>query len=126
MDSKDPQAWLAKARDDIKWTESSLRGRIWFGACFASQQAAEKALKAYLIHNKGTAKRIHSLVALLEECKEIDILFEQLRDECSKLTVYYAPTRYIDVVDYIEFTEEKARQAYEFAKRIVEFVEKKL
>lgn len=126
MDSKDPKAWLAKARDDIKWTEANLREGIWYGACFTSQQAAEKALKAYVIHKKGNAKKIHSLVALLEECKKLDNSFEELRHKCNKLTVYYAPTRYIDVVDYAEFTEEKAREAYKFAKEIVNFVGKKL
>lgn len=126
MDRKVPQAWLAKASDDIQWTEANLREGIWYGACFTSQQAVEKALKAYVIYKKGNAKKIHSLIALLEECTELDNSFEELRSKCNKLTVYYALTRYVDVVDYTEFTEEKAREAYEFAKEIVNFVQKKL
>lgn len=124
----DPKAkdWLKKARDDITWTEVNLHGKIWYGACFTSQQAAEKVLKAYLLYKGREPKKIHSLVALLEECKKINESFEQLRSECATLTVYYAPVRYPDIAEFSDITSEKAKEAYKFAKKIVEFVENKL
>lgn len=48
----DPKAeglrWLRQAQHDLSDAEYSLAGRRYSLACFLSQQAAEKALKAYL------------------------------------------------------------------------------
>ena len=35
--------WLIKASDDLKWTKHSIESKVWYGACFTSQQSAEKA-----------------------------------------------------------------------------------
>ncbi|MCL5429363.1 MAG: HEPN domain-containing protein [Chloroflexi bacterium] len=37
--------WLARAEDDLDWTQASLKEGIYYSACFSAQQAAEKALK---------------------------------------------------------------------------------
>lgn len=124
--SKDPKKWIDKAREDLRWTESNLRGEIWHGACFTAQQAAEKALKAYILSRGREHKKIHSLVALLEDCKKFDVSFENIREKCATLTVYYAPVRYPDIAEFSDITNEKAQEAYQFAKEVVEFVEKKL
>ncbi len=86
----------------------------------------EKALKAYLIKAGKTAWRVHDLTALLEECITLDRGFEQLRDECATLTPYYTTTRYPDAAQFVEFTEHIAQEAYEFAEKIVTFVQEKL
>ena len=96
------------------------------GACFTAQQASEKALKAYLIKQGKDIKKIHDLGALLEKCIKLDDTFEQLRPGCLTLTAYYVQSRYPDISEFIDFTEEKAREACEFAEKIVNFIEKKL
>ncbi|MDP2720514.1 MAG: HEPN domain-containing protein [bacterium] len=118
-------SWLTKAFDDLSWTKANIKGGIWYGACFSAQQAAEKALKAYLLYKGKRLKKIHSLVALLEECRELDPSFEKLRTRCARLTVYYVTTRYPDIIDFAEFSKEKAVEALELAKRVVGFVEEK-
>lgn len=121
------QKWLDKARQDLKWTQANLKEAIWYGACFTAQQAAEKILKAYLSKMGKEPPRIHSLVALLEECIKFDENFAELREQCSGLTVYYAPTRYIDLSEeFVSFSEDQAREAYKFAQEILEFVGRKL
>lgn len=54
MDSS--QMWFAQAEEDLLWAEASLREEVWRGACFAAQQAAEKALKAFLLSKFAKSK----------------------------------------------------------------------
>jgi len=122
---KSYQKWLKFALDDLSWTKANLREQVWYGACFTAQQAAEKALKAYLISQEKNIKKIHDLRALLEECIKIDHSFELLRSACSTLNTYYAPTRYPDIAEFTNFTKEKAKEAYILAGKIVEFVKNK-
>lgn len=44
--------WLKQSEEDLLWAKASLKEGILRGACFAAQQSAEKALKAFLI-SKG-------------------------------------------------------------------------
>ena len=118
--------WLNYAQDDLSWTEANIKEQVWYGACFTAQQAAEKALKAFLISQEENIKKIHDLRALLEECIRIDQSFEQLRENCAILNAYYAPSRYPDIAEFIDFTQEKAKEAYLLAKKIVDFVQHKL
>jgi len=120
------QKWLEYASNDLSWTKANLTEQVWYGACFTSQQAAEKALKAYLISKDEAIKKIHDLRVLVERCLNIDPDFEKLRDSCISLNFYYIPARYPDIGEFTDFTEDKAREAYQLAKEIVEFVEEKL
>jgi len=120
------EQWLAYAVGDLAWTRGNINGGIWHGACFTAQQAAEKALKAYIVSKRQTARRIHDLGALLEECVKLDNSFDQFKDECITLTEYYTVTRYPDKAQYADFTEAIAKEAYDFAEKIVTFVKEKL
>lgn len=127
MDDMTPsKKWLEYASNDLSWTKANLNEEVWYGACFTAQQAVEKALKAYLISKNETIKKIHDLRVLIEKCQKIDPEFETLREQCVTLNPYYTPARYPDIGEYADFTEEKAREAYQIAKKIVEFVEEKL
>ncbi len=128
MDNQNPpyKKWLNYAQDDLSWTEANIKEQVWYGACFTAQQATEKALKAYLISQEKNIKKIHDLRALLEECTRIDQSFEQLRDPCVTLNAYYAPSRYPDIAEFVDFTQEKAKEAYPLAKKVVDFVKTKV
>ncbi|TSC66154.1 MAG: HEPN domain-containing protein [Microgenomates group bacterium Gr01-1014_80] len=123
---KEYNVWLQKAKDDLKWTEHDLEGKIYYGACFAAQQAAEKALKGFLIFRNQEIRKIHDLLALLEECINLDNSFEEIKQAAKILSRYYITTRYPVYEEFAIFSEEQAKEAYEFAQEIVEFVEKKL
>jgi len=114
--------WLLNAEDDIRWCEASLTGGVWHGACFSAQQAAEKALKAFLLSKGKTIHKIHDLGALLELCREIDPSFESIREAVLPLVDYYLQTRYPDMGDFIDYTEQKSNYALSYAKSIVLFV----
>jgi HEPN domain-containing protein len=119
-------AWLAKAEDDLLWTKANLAQSIFYGACFTAQQAAEKALKAYLLSKDQPARKIHDLGALVELCTRLDPAFESIRETALPLVDYYIQTRYPDIGDLIDYTEEKATDAYARAVQIVNFVKSKL
>lgn len=118
--------WLAKARDDLRWTEESLKAEVFYGACFTAHQVAEKALKSFLLFHKKKLRKIHDLLALLEDCITIDEDFEQLREFAEVLFPYYIETRYPIYEELVEFTREQAKEAYQRAEEIVSFVESKL
>lgn len=124
MDSS--QIWFVQAEEDLLWAEASLREDIWRGACFASQQAAEKALKAFLLSKNELTPKIHDLVVLNEKCINLDQEFRSLEEACSMLSPYYISSRYPDVSQFEEYFEGMAKNAVYQTERIIEFVKSKL
>lgn len=57
------QSWLAKADDDLTIAELVLRSDVGveWAACFHAQQAAEKAVKAVLVHSGIDFPKSHRL-----------------------------------------------------------------
>jgi len=125
------QLWLARAKDDILYAEGNFKLAFYTQVCFLSQQAAEKALKAFLRKNKAKVDRefkTHLLATLLEKCQKIDREFKSFLESCLVLNEYYAPTRYPEILGlgFRGYTQEIARKALRLAKEIVSFVEAKL
>jgi len=89
-----------------------------FIACYHCQQAAEKALKAYLIFKNIAFNRTHDLVMLQGQCLDCDKNFGDLLVDCSILTPYVTQARY---PNNEEITAEEAVAALQKAERIVEF-----
>lgn len=75
-----------------------MREGLYHLACFHAQQAAEKALKAYLIARKKPTLREHHLVSLLHPCVREGLKGRSLDRACKILDQYYIPTRYPDAV----------------------------
>ena len=118
--------WLQKAKEDLLWTVNSLEGKIFYGACFTAHQAAEKALKSFLLFRKKPLHKIHDLRALLENCIKIDKDFETLRESIITISPYYIETRYPIYEELASFNEKEAMEAYGLAGQVIEFVEKKI
>jgi len=88
--------WLIKAEHDIGSAHRLLSGDIPYldTAVYHCQQAAEKALKAYLTLKETPFLKIHDLSFLIEQCKELDMDFEQIKDISAILTPYAIAFRY--------------------------------
>ena len=86
--------WLKKARDDLRWTKHNIEAKEFAGACFSAQQAAEKALKAFIVFHNKKLRKVHDVEALLESCVEIDSKFKSLQKLARILFPYYVETRY--------------------------------
>ena len=122
--SKNWSKWLDKAKDDLLWSEAGMKEEVFYGACFSAQQAGEKALKSYLLFKDVEPRRIHDLSGLLEECIEMDKNLEELLNQAATLAGYYVETRYPDIGEFMGYTKEQAKEALDFARQIVNFVEK--
>jgi HEPN domain-containing protein len=94
MSDRDPGIWLQFARDDLGWAQASADAGYFSRACFAAQQAAEKALKAYLVDKAGHYPRIHALIEPLELAAKHDASLTSLKPNCAILDEYYLPVRY--------------------------------
>lgn len=119
----DVREWLKRAGDDLRWAIHSFGGGFLPQACFACQQAAEKALKAYLLVLDLPLRRTHSLTALVEEIRAVDPDAGVFRDSATVLDVYYAPTRYADVPAELDYTAQRVEDAIERAQALVEWLQ---
>jgi HEPN domain-containing protein len=89
--------WFRFACNDLivaKHTLEDLYPRQIEIACFHCQQAAEKALKGYLLFHNIESPKIHNLRLLCQMCMQQDNLFETLLASCSDLTPYGVEARY--------------------------------
>ncbi len=122
--------WVQFAEEDFLSAKTLLNEGIYNQVCFHSQQAAEKILKAFLKSQRIVPPRIHSLIELLEMCKEKHAEFSALQKGCEYLSRFYIPTRYPDALpgslpDGLPNLEE-AGKSLDFAREIMEFVSEKL
>lgn len=93
-------AWMAKARRDLASARRLLEGSPPFldTAVYHAQQAAEKALKAYLTACDEPFPKAHDLVLLLELCRRHGPSLAFLQEAAITLTPYATLYRYPDVV----------------------------
>lgn len=115
------KSWFLRADDDLRTSQILLEENGTPNIiCFHAQQAGEKYLKGFLAHHNKHARKIHDLLILLDECKEIEPSFEQLEGDISYLNQFYIETRYPG--DYPEFTLKEAKEAFESAAKIKTWV----
>ena len=111
-------AWIEKSEDDLLCIENNLAAeRVpWDAVCFHAQQAAEKLLKAFLVHRGRLPNKTHDLVALLTECTELDPDLVVLEADCKQLTVHAVAPRYPEA--FYRPIEAEARRVVEAARRV--------
>lgn len=122
----DASTWLKLADEDIHWAKASLKENVLRGACFAAQQGAEKALKAFLLSKDVQTPKIHDLIALNAKCENLDKEFRDLEKSCSILSPYYLSSRYPDIVQFEQYSQKMAKEAVSQAEKIVDFVKSKI
>lgn len=118
--------WLKQAEEDVRWAEYNLSGDFYSQVCFIAQQIAEKGLKAYLLSQNKVIKKTHSLLILLEQCQQYSLLFKEFVESCALLDHYYTQTRYPTLGPKGEYSQKEARGALNHAKKILNFVKKKI
>ena len=119
--------WFEEAKSDLKHAVMSLEVlKDYNWACFAAQQAVEKALKAALLHVSGELSRSHDLVKLYRDLKKyVDV--EVNEDDLSRLSMYYTQARYPNAGierPSQEITENNAKNMVEIAKVTLHEIEK--
>lgn len=92
------EVWLQYASDDLRISKLALEDEqpAIPVALVLAQQAAEKALKGYLIFKKQPIVKTHKLIMLVNLCAEHDKEFETLLDYAVNLTPHVTVSRYPD------------------------------
>ena len=88
------RGWLRKAKSDEVALDASLSAGALDAACFHAQQAAERYLKAYLIHANVEFPFTHNLAKLVGLCAGVDPAFRSLIPVVEPLTPYAVELRY--------------------------------
>ncbi|NSW76891.1 MAG: HEPN domain-containing protein [Candidatus Atribacteria bacterium] len=134
MPKKGPRAeaerWFRQAEQDLKDAEYLEAGERFHLACFMSQQAAEKAIKAFLYAHGAEFVWGHSVAELCEDAKDFDPSFAEVVSLGGALDKYYVPTRYPNGlpggIPAEAYTGDDARMAISLARQVLEFVARKL
>jgi len=114
--------WLRQAWADWNHARNSLASGDHEWACFASQQAAEKALKAVYLH-LGLEAWGHTVSALLGNLMGRIVVEIDLMDSAKALDKHYIPTRYPNGFDSGAptdfYTAREAEEAIDAAESII-------
>lgn len=113
--------WLQKADEDLDAARRLLTPEpLTTPAAFHCQQAAEKALKAFLISKGQRFRRVHNLVYLIDLCEEHEPGFGTLRSEVQRLNPFAVDERYPGARE--SPSAEVARALLDIAERVVHVV----
>ena len=86
--------WYRQAQADLEVVRTLRSAGHYAAACFHSQQAAEKALKAVLFVVGARVVLGHSVRELARRCESHDGAFAALAGDAGLLDQFYIPTRY--------------------------------
>jgi|SRR5271157_474361 len=94
---QDVRAWLSKAELDLKAAAHEMSAPaegLWGDVMFHSQQAAEKALKAFLSWHDVPFRKTHNLEELGQQCVVLDSTLGPVADQAAPLSEYAWKFRY--------------------------------
>jgi HEPN domain-containing protein len=128
---KEGMLWLRQAEQDMDDAMLLAEHKRHNSACFLAQQAAEKALKAFLYAQGAEDVWGHSIAELAYDAEKLDRDFADLRPKVSPLDKYYIPTRYPGSlpggsIPSETFDSDDAEKAMRLAKQTINFVKRKL
>ena len=125
-----PEKWFEFVWRDFDGAQILFEKGRYHLTCYLSQQAAEKALKAFLSEHLKRIPYIHELDELHKRCVEIDSSFQTILQHCLDLNIFFNPVRYPDAEPGIlpeGFpTREQAEAALSKAKDVMDFVRRRL
>jgi len=116
--------WLEQAKHNLEVAQNNFKANFYSDTCFMAEQAAQMALKAFIIYHKNRFIWEHSIQELARICTEYDSNFGKFVEFGKILDRYYIPTRYPNAlaspaVPYKIYTEKDAKEALNFAKEII-------
>jgi HEPN domain-containing protein len=122
--------WLEEAKWDLENANILFKNDRFNTVVFHCQQAAKKAVKALLYHNKinGWGHSIHSLLEKYKDIKNKN--FDDIERLALSLDKHYITTRYPDALPNIAphkaYNRQEAELAINQAKDIIDFVNKEI
>jgi HEPN domain-containing protein len=91
---REARRWWRQARRDLESAEINAEHARHEVVCFLCQQAAEKALKAFLYAQGESPVLGHSLLELTQRSSAYQPALGALREHAKLLDGYYVPSRY--------------------------------
>jgi HEPN domain-containing protein len=118
------RAWLLKAHSDLHTAIQigGLPDGHLDAGIYHCQQAAEKALKGFLVARETPFEKIHDLEKLIEQTVKLEPSFKQLTTAAETLTPYASAYRYPDETAFLESSREEFAEAVRQAQTIYDFV----
>ena len=122
--------WFRQSQQDLEDAKFVREGKRFNLACFLGQQAAEKAVKAYLYHRGVEDIWGNSLVDLCEDAKLFDMMFDVIKSEARQLDKYYEITRYPGFlpggIPSEAFDVDDADRSIDLSGRVLFFVQERI
>jgi len=120
------KSWLIKAHRDLLSAHelASAEMPLLDTAAYHCQQAAEKAVKGYLLFHNVRFEKSHDIVLLVWQAIDIDPSFSALIETARLLTPLAVEFRYPG--DFVEPEPEEFQEAYFAAQSLYAFVLAKL
>ena len=118
------KAWMVKAWRDLETARRAATGEPPFYdvAVYHCQQAAEKAVKAFLVHHGKAYEKTHDIEVLIDVASEIETDFSNLADAADALTPYATRFRYPNATFAVEPQPAEYHEAMQHAQAIYDFV----
>lgn len=93
---REVQAWMQKADNDLRGAQIDLQANpaLIEDALFHCQQAAEKAMKAFLAAKDVPFRKTHDLDELALACERLDASLKEALNPARDLTVFAWEFRY--------------------------------
>jgi HEPN domain-containing protein len=117
------EEWLFKADNDYKGAEFLVVTHLNDICIYHTQQAAEKALKGYVVYKGILAPKTHDLDKLLDLCKNYDATFVDIDQQVFELNGMDVRFRYPgpDLMP----SDLDVQEALNWAKEVLDFVKAK-
>lgn len=116
--------WFAQAQRDLEQAKDSQEANRYEWACFASHQAAEKALKALHLNLDQEAWG-HVVARLLADLPPSVPIPDGIIDKAHVLDAYYVAARYpnghVEGAPFEHYGELQSKEAIQYAGEILAF-----
>lgn len=116
------RAWLVKANRDLLSARELSEGDMPLldTAAYHCQQAAEKAVKGYLLYNDVRFEKSHDIELLVSQASHVDPGFAECFEAARLLTPLAVEYRYPG--DFVEPEPQEFQEAYSAARNLYFFV----
>lgn len=122
----DPIEWLNRARNNLEMAKAPTSLHIAYleDPCFEAQQAAEKAIKAVLLHLGVRFPYTHDLPDLLNLVEASGKAIPKRVKDAGRLTRFALVTRYPGVAEPV--TRQEYKRAVKIAEKVVAWAERSI
>ena len=118
------RSWLTKAASDLRSARvlGAAEEAPLDTAIYHCQQTAEKAVKAFLVHQGKPYEKTHDIEVLVDLASEVNSAFDTLTDAADALTPYATKFRYPNATFAVEPQPTEYDEAVQHAQTIYDFV----